>query len=142
MLKLLELAESRGIQILRRKALILVDQKLQWAQPSRDVIANCGVAGFGERLRELAYAEVRFVFDLAGIGLLVSGDESEQGRFTGAVAPDEAHPLTRLEHERGLAQYEVVADLVAYGVDGQKRHQRRDYRHFVAMGVHRGVELR
>ena len=69
-------------------------------------------------------------------GLLVSGDEAEQACFTGAVAPDEAYPFARFEHERGLAQYGVVADLVGHGVDGQKRHQRRDYRHFGAIRVH------
>jgi len=33
------------------------------------------------------------------------------------------------KHERGLPEESVVADLVGHGVDGQKRHQRRDYRH-------------
>ena len=63
------------------------------------MVASRGVAGLGRRPRELAYAEAGFVLDLAGIGLLVSGDEAERGRFTDAVAPDEAHPLARLEHE-------------------------------------------
>ena len=140
MLKLLELAKSGRVQTLRREAVIGVDQILQRLQSNGNVIAHRGVAGFGEHLRELAYTEACLVLDVPGIRLFHSSNETEQRRFAGPVPPDEAYPLARLEHERGFAQKGAVADLVGHGVDSQKRHRRRDYRHFRSIKIERGLQ--
>ncbi len=72
-------------------------------------------------LAEVADGDAAFGGDLAFVGLLLADDHAEQGRFAGAVGADEANLFAFVEGGRGLDEEELVAVLLADGVEANHR---------------------
>src|SRR5699024_9448787 len=73
-------------------------------------------------LRDLGDAPARRHREVAGVGLQTAGEEREEGRLAGAVAPDEADLLAGLDGERGAVEDEL--DAAAQRDLGQNEHAR------------------
>ena len=55
--------------------------------------------------------------DLAGIGFLLSHDETEDGALAGAIGPEQAHLLAAKQRERGIHEQHLTAMLLANGIE-------------------------
>src|SRR5690606_36338572 len=64
-------------------------------------------------LIEVADGHAAIDGDLAFLGLLLTGDEAEEGRLAGAVRTDEAHLLPTVEGGRGLDEEDLLSVLLA-----------------------------
>src|SRR5680860_724229 len=90
-LQVFDLAQARPVHVLLRLIVILLDEPGQMGQPAADIRLRGQLQLVRQRLRELADAQVHAVPDVAGIGLLLAGDEPQKCRFARAVAADQAH---------------------------------------------------
>ena len=73
-------------------------------------------------LRHITQAQARLAPDLAGIGLNLAGDDAQQARFAGSVAPDQANPLA-LVHDQGCVVQQRPVTIGKFEfVEYEKRH--------------------
>ncbi len=64
-------------------------------------------------LAEVADGDAAIDRDLAVVGLLLAGDQPEDGRLAGAVGADEADLLAAVDRRRGLEEEDLLAVLLA-----------------------------
>jgi len=60
--------------------------------------------------------------DFAVIGLVIAGQQFEQGRFAGAVAADQGDTLARLDRQFGFFQQQGAADAEVDVLQSNQRH--------------------
>ncbi len=65
------------------------------------------VRGLGHLLRDLAQAPRRRDLAVAGVGVQAAGEQREQARLAGAVAPDQADLLAGVEHEVRALEHDL-----------------------------------
>jgi len=91
----------------------------------RNVIAHELGRFVGQLLLEQARAQMGGLLDGAVVGLLFTGNQLERRRLPGAVAPDQANALTRLDGELGVDEDALLAERDG---DGVEAHQRGHWR--------------
>ena len=106
----LEFAQALLVEIELRLSLVCLEQLLDVGQPGAHDVAHGRVHRFGQRLRELADDQVAVAHDIAAIMLELARDQFQGRGLAGAVAADQAHALTGLDRQVGLAQDDVVAE--------------------------------
>ncbi len=109
----------------RDERLVVRPQRLALAPESqRDGFVHGVIAGEGGLLLEQRNARLRCHPALAIVERRGTGQHAEQRRLAGAVAPDEAHVLARLDLELGVIEQRKMAVRETRMGEGEDRHER------------------
>ena len=103
---MLQLLVTLGIV---RERFKLRDQAQHMRRAVADVLGH-GLRGIEhEILRQIADDEIALPRHLAGVGLLETGENAEEGGLARAIAADEAEAFAFLDAERGGVEHGAVA---------------------------------
>ena len=100
------------------------DQGAQRRQSLGDRIGHRGVGRQRRLLGDVGHRQIARHLQLAVIHALESPQNAQQGRLAGAVAPDQPHPLFRLEREIRVVQQRQVAERQLSIEQGEQGHER------------------
>ena len=100
----------------------VIDQGLNSGQPGFHHLAHRNFPHCRQRLLELADHQPLQTLALAPVGFDLSGDQPQGGGLAGAIAPDKAHTLPRLDGEAGLGQDLSVTDVEGYRLEADHGH--------------------
>jgi hypothetical protein len=107
-----------------RYRVILGQQGRQLAHSGHHRRENSQIGVERRFLRHVADTQARLPPDFAIVQPAVPGQRAQQGRFTGAVSPDQRDPFTGIELKIGLIEKRHVAEGKRSVGKNQVRHER------------------